>query len=346
MAALISRPPDRARRRLLAGWAAVPLGLFAGRAAATAPIGRFDRLYGANPVVTYLLAALYPERLVGWNFPPPAQAQGFIRETALNRPVVGGFFGQGRMPNEEALLAEHPDLAVVSGATSASLERSTEAMESLGLLTLTLNLDRVDDYPAAIRRLGAHLGESARSGRAAEAAEHLLGRIRALPDHGGPTIFYAEQHDGLATECRGSLHSEAIRLVHAVNPHTCGPEEAGSRFGMVRIHAETLLDHDPDWILTQSADLYRRFHQAPAFSMLSAVRGGRVLLAPQAPFRWLDRPPSFMRLPGALWLYDRLHPGHGRFDLDAELRRFFAAFFRVELTPEQLSAMRYPEEAI
>ncbi len=346
MAVLIDLCPDRARRRLLAGWVAAPLGLLAGRAAATAQTGRFDRLYGANPVVSYLISALYPERLVGWNFPPPAQAQGFIRETALSRPVVGGFFGQGRMPNEEALLAEHPDLAVVSGATSASLERSIEAMDSLGLPTLTLSLDRVDDYPAAIRRLGEHLGESERSGRAADAADRLLGLIRALPDHGGPTIFYAEQHDGLATECRGSLHSEAIRLVHAFNPHTCGPEEADSRFGMVRIHTETLLDYDPDWILTQSADLYRRFHQAPAFAMLSAVRGGRVLLAPQAPFRWLDRPPSFMRLPGALWLYDRLHPGHGRFDLDAELRRFFAAFFRVELTTEQLAGMRRAEEAI
>lgn len=332
---------DPRRRRGLAMLTALPL-----MAAGGARADNVTRVYGANPVVTWLLAVLYPERLIGWNFPPAAQAQGFIEPAALELPVVGGFFGQGRMPNAESLLAQRPQLAVVSGATSVALKRSVEAMAALNIPTLTLELERVDEYPAAIRQLGGRLGEAGRMQRAAQAAEHLLAIIRAFPDHGGPSVFYAEQHDGLATECRGSIHSEAIRLVNASNPHVCGEGEASQRFGMVRIDRETLLSYDPDWILTQSPAIYRGFFNQPAFSMLSAVQAGRVLLAPQAPFPWLDRPPSFMRLPGALWLFDRLHAGHGRFDLEAELQRFFGDFYGLRPTAAQMAAMLQPEERV
>src|SRR5690554_8220604 len=131
---------DPRRRRGLAMLTALPL-----MAAGGARADNVTRVYGANPVVTWLLAVLYPERLIGWNFPPAAQAQGFIEPAALELPVVGGFFGQGRVPNAEALLAQRPQLAVVSGATSASLARSVEAMAALNIPTLSLELERVDD---------------------------------------------------------------------------------------------------------------------------------------------------------------------------------------------------------
>lgn len=328
----------RSRRALLGGIVASPFFTAPSKTYASTPA----RVYGANPVVSYLLAALAPEQFLGWNFPPPPQSRGYFSDTVLAKPVVGGFFGQGRTPNVELLLENRPDLALVSGATSVSTSVSETQLKKLGVPVKRLILDKVSDYPSAIETLGQWLDISERVQPAADISRMLLAKFNTLPmPKPAPVIYYAEQNDGLATECPGSLHSEVQDLLQATNPVSC-PSGEHSGFGMVRISMESLLRMNPEWVLTQENQAFEALQRDPRYADLMAVKLGQVILAPQIPFRWIDRPPSFMRLLAAFWLYDRLYPAHHRFDLEVLCKQFIKAFFNVEMTQIQLELMLNP----
>jgi iron complex transport system substrate-binding protein len=331
---------DRARRAWLAGLVAAPFLPWPHTVWAQA--AKPTRVYGANPVVTYLLAALAPETLLGWNFPPPPQSRGFFSETALAKPVIGGFFGQGKSPNEELLLAARPELAIVSGAAAVGTSVSETQLNALGIPVKNLTLDKVADYPAAIELLGEWLGITARVQPAADLCRSLLAQLNSLPmPKPAPVIYYAEQDNGLATECPGSFHAEVLDLVHATNPVRC-PKNGVGGFGMVRISLETLYQMNPEWILTQDKPAARTVLTDARYAELAAVKNEQVVLAPQIPFRWIDRPPSFMRILAAFWLYDRLYPGHHRFDLSALTKTFVHTFFNVTMDDDAVHAMLNP----
>ncbi len=331
------------RRQALATLAGLPLLPWLGTAAArTAP----SRVYGANPVVTYLLAALAPDVLVGWNFPPPPQAKGFFTAAVLEKPVIGGYFGQGKTPNSEALLATRPELAIVSGATSVTINESTRALDRLGIPSRVITLDAMSDYPTAIDELGRWLDRREEFAPKAAFCRTLLDEFAALPQpHPAPSCYYAEQADGLASECPGSLHNEVPDRLNLRNIVTC-PGDAQSGFGMVRIAAETLLAGNPDWIITQDASAYRAFLREPRWQGLRAVHAHQVLLAPQQPFRWLDRPPSILRLIAIFWLYDRLYPGHHRFDLTDLTQKFFRILFHASLSTDAVERLLNPQKSL
>lgn len=336
--------PSLGRRRALTALASLPLWPWLNQAA-TADTATPTRVYGANPVVAYLIAALAPDTLVGWNFPPPKQAKGFFTPEVLAKPVVGGYFGQGKTPNSEALLATRPELAIVSGATSVNINESKQALARLGIPSRVITLDSMDDYPTAIEQLGEWLGRSKQFAPKAAFCRALLAEFSTLPQpKPAPAMYYAEQNDGLASECPGSLHNEVPERLGLRNPIRC-PGDERNGFGMVRISAETLLAANPDWILTQERAAYTAFRKEPRWQALRAVEDHQVLLAPQMPFRWLDRPPSILRLIAVFWLYDRLYPGHHRFDLTELTQRFFQELFNTTLSAEATLRLLNPQDS-
>ncbi len=301
-----------------------------------------SKVYAANPVLAYLVMAVAPDKLAGWNFPPPPQAKGIFPEASFQLPVIGGWFGQGRTPNMEVLLANQPDLIVMSGAT-VHLSRQ-QTLKDLGVPVCQLQLDVLSDYPLGFRRLGQWLGVPERGEALAQAAERVLTlqaqRRDLLAASGVPvkTVYYAESPNGLATECRGSIHSEVIPLAGGLNPHICPSDSAQqSRFGKVAINFEQLLKYDPDAIVTQERRFYDKVYRDPKWANLKAVRNQQVFFMPQTPFRWMDRPPSFMRLLASQWLMNRLYGDQMRIDMAAQVKTFYQQFFQVTLTDVQVS---------
>ena len=54
-----------------------------------------------------------PALVAGFNYPLFPEEKKFLHPAAKNLPVIGGWFGQGRTPNQEALLQIMPDVMVV-----------------------------------------------------------------------------------------------------------------------------------------------------------------------------------------------------------------------------------------
>lgn len=340
---------NRLRCVLLCGALVATSALAQAQTPQACPSAPSGPVYGSSPVNNYLLLSLAPDRMAGLNFSWSKQAAQILPKNVLDLPVLGGWFGQGKTANLEQVLRVHPTLALISGATVGA-QASTEAMRKIGMPLCPVKLDTLADYPAAFRQVGQALGIAARGDALAAAAQTSLDELAALrkrvAQHKPVRIYYAEGEDGLASECSGSIHAEVIDAIGAHNAIHCADN---SRFGMVQVSFEQIMASDPDWIVTQDGPAMRAIQTEPRWKLLRAVRDGHVLFAPQVPFRWLDRPPSFMRFIAAPWLASRVFPAEYqaafRQPIIARTQQFFALFLNHKLTPAQADAIVRPKAA-
>lgn len=74
-----------------------------------------------------------------------------------------------------------------------------------------------------------------------------------------------------------------------------------------------------------------------AFKSLRAVSQGNVLISPQAPWAWMDGPPSVNQVIGAVWAAETIYPDVYNFDLPKEVKEFYSLFYHHELTDSELN---------
>ena len=99
---------------------------------------------------------------------------------------------------------------------------------------------------------------------------------------------------------------------------------------------EQVLAWDPEVIVTIDQDFAQRVRSDPNWASVAAVRAGRVHLSPKLPFGWVDFPPSVNRLVGLPWLGKVLYPDRFPEDLRQVTRDFYARFYHVTPTDEQV----------
>jgi iron complex transport system substrate-binding protein len=294
------------------------------------------KVYCASLPETNIIYALDPSLLAGWNVPPADKDKRFLNKKALNLPVLGGWFGQGRTANFEALLKADPDLVFLSqwgvGDVSA---KSEQVLKKLGKPMVYIRVFELDDYPATFRFLGKLLGMEKRAAKLAVYAEETLDGVKksvgSIPDRNKVAVYYAEGPDGLSTECTRSWHTELINLAGGRNVHTCTLKNSNDH-NMEKVTMEQVLIYNPEVILVREPVFFSRIFVDPRWKNIKAVRNGRVYLTPKALFSWFDRPPSFMRLLGLKWLTHLLYPDRYRIDMARETKYFYRLFLDVGLS--------------
>lgn len=80
------------------------------------------RIYASSPTLLYMLYALSPQSISGINFEFNNYEKPYLKEFVLNQPVVGGFFGKGKIPNAEALLRLNPELILVNQSSKNQIK--------------------------------------------------------------------------------------------------------------------------------------------------------------------------------------------------------------------------------
>lgn len=299
---------------------------------------RITRVYASSPPATYLLYALDPALIVGLNSPLNASEKRFLKPAVRSLPVIGSSVGQGKNLNTELLLKARPDIVLVWAWQQPQINaRFEQIFRQLKIPVVQLRIDSLHDYPAAFSFLGSLLQREKRADRLrAYAAETLRSVDRSVagirPDQ-RPSVYYAEGHDGLATEREGSFHAELIGLAGGRNVHRGDPLD---HYGMEKISLEQVMLNNPQIMLVQDDPFLGTVGRDPRWKSIRAVRDGRIYRIPRTPFNWFDRPPSFMRLLGLRWLTNRLHPELFRFDAAVETRRFYRLFLGIELKNQDL----------
>jgi iron complex transport system substrate-binding protein len=292
------------------------------------------KVYGTSPPATYMIYAIDPGLMAGLNFPLNQSGKQYLDPRVLQLPVIGGWFGQGRVPNLETLLQVRPDIVLVWmwQQLSAVNEKMEQTIKPLGIPIVYIIIDTPADYPKAFDFLGELFNRKARSRvlrRYAKTALAAADRMRAaIPDEERVTVYYAEDVHGLSTECHTSMHAQLIPLSGGKNVHRCVQR---NRVGRQRISMETVLGYDPQVIISHETLFLKQIAHGPKWKNIRAVREGRVYKIPRTPFNWFDRPPSFMRLLGIHWMMHNLYPQTYPIDMVAETRHFYRLFLNVDL---------------
>lgn len=312
-------------------------GVIAARFGALPKADQVRRVFAAGPPAAALLCALAPERMMGWPYDLDAAALELLPAAAAQLPVLGRLAGRGSTVSMEALLDWQPDLILDAGTVNPNHVSAAERVWKRTRLPYVLVDGTLADHPAQLREVGRLLGVAARGEQLARQAQTLLDlgdAVRAeVPQEQRPRVYYGRGAQGMETGLQGSINMEVIAFAGGRNV-----ADAAGRGGITRVSMEQILLWQPEVIVTQDAEFARQVYQDRRWRSIPAVRDGRVHVAPNRPFGWLDGPPGINRLIGVPWLVSKLYPERLAPDAVQTLARaFHRHFWQREWAPDVLA---------
>ena len=189
--------------------------------------------------------------------------------------------------NLEVVLRVKPDLILDFGSVAGTyVSLANRVQEQTGIPYLLID-GRFANTAAALRLAGELLGVPERAERLATFAG-IDEVLASIPSDARPRAYLARGPDGLETGLRGSINTEIVERVGAINVADAGPD----RQGIAQVQLEQVLAWNPDTIVTWDDRFYRSVKADPAWAGVAAVQQGRVSLSPGLPFGWIDRPPT------------------------------------------------------
>ncbi|MFB9224755.1 ABC transporter substrate-binding protein [Paracoccus cavernae] len=296
-----------------------------------------SRIYAAGPPADVLLYTLKPEAMLGWVRAIPPNGRDLVLPATRDLPALGRLTGKGDTLNLEGLLAAQPQMILDYGNISPTyLDLSQRVTEQTGLPYLLLD-GSFAKTPQTLRILGAALGVAERGETLGAQAEKIIADAEAMtaalgPDQ-RPKVYLARGPKGLESAAKGSIHSEIIERAGGINV------AEGDSKSLLTVSPEQLHAWAPEIIITLDADFARNADLMPELAGIPAIENGRVYLAPQAPFGFIDAPPSVNRLLGLRWLSAKFHPDLAGEGLEADLRDFYRLFYQIELSDDQVKVL-------
>jgi iron complex transport system substrate-binding protein len=297
------------------------------------------RVFAAGPPASVLLYTVAPEKMIGWGRAPREAEKPFLMPGVRDLPELGRLTGRGDTLNLERLIAEKPDLIVDFGTVSDTYRSLADRVQEQTGIPYLLIDGRFENTVTALRLLAGILGAPERGETLAKAAEQIFTDLDEalirIPAGKRPRVYLARDPEGLETGSRGSINTEIIERAGGVNVVE-GLREKG---GIVSVSGEQLIAWAPDTIITLDRGFRQSVKDSPVWRPVPAVAGGRIFLAPNLPFGFVDSPPSVNRLIGLTWLRHTLYPGGDPAKLRDEVRAFYKLFYQVELADPDLDRL-------
>jgi len=219
------------------------------------------RIVSLLPSFTEILFAIGAgDRVVGrtqWCDYPPA---------ALAVPSVG----DGMPPNIEAVAARKPDLVVLykSGPNVSAAQQ----LERIGIRTVLLDMNRLEDLGPATRTLGRMTGLEQRADSLARVMDSLASTNLHAPPPSATVAFVVWDNPPIIIG-RGSYLAQLATLAGARNVFDDVAQPSS------QVSLETIAARDPQWIavLSDSAEI-PAFAKRPEWRAVRAVRENHFLL--------------------------------------------------------------------
>ncbi|MBB1075870.1 ABC transporter substrate-binding protein [Rhodoferax sp. 4810] len=295
-----------------------------------------ERVFPAAPPVVPLLYALNPNKLMAIHFAFRPDDFNYLVPSMRDAMIIGRYTGEGPPPRLDQIMQAKPQLTIGWELPFIDRQRVLDTFQWLQTPGLLLHLDSLTDYPAALELVGNAIGETARAQQLSRYIRDAITRVERavadIPAAERQRVYFAEGTNGLMTECADSFHAEVIQLAGGVNVMDC---KTKMMCGHQPVKLADIQALDPDVILTDQPDFAQHVKTDAAWQQLRAVRNNRVLLAPNTPFNWLGRPPSFMRAIAMQWLAHELYPTHFNWNAQREIPAFYALFLGIK--PEQVN---------
>ena len=240
--------------------------------------------------------------MVGWIRQPSPAEKEFLTAPARDLPEIGRLTGRGDTVNLERLVAAKPDLVLDFGSvtdTYVSLADRVQEQTGIPYVLIDGTLRRHAGVAAARRPTSSAVSARRRArGLCREDLRLVDGVLARVPADKRPRVYLARGPDGLETGRRGSINTEIIERVGAINV----AEGLGGRGNIANASLEQVIAWQPDTIVTLDRRFFAGREAKPGWDQVRAVAENRVYLAPSLPCGWIDAPPSLNRLIGLRWL--------------------------------------------
>lgn len=306
---------------------------------------RINKAFSTNPMGMIMIYSLDPGKLAGWNYVLSPEAKKMILPEYQNLPVLGGWYANYTC-NTEELLKLHPDVIVGSnGMNDAAV--ADRIQQQLGIPVVIIDteltkLDRAYEFMGDLLGNKSHAAELAAYCR--QTLQEVTEKAKEIPPEKRVRVYYAEGQKGLETDPKGSQHTQVLDFVGGLNIAEV-PMKGGA--GLSSVSLEQVLAWNPDVILTASMSamggteggIYKNITTDPNWQSISAVKNHRVYEIPDRPFNWFDRPPSVNRIIGVRWLANLLYPEIFKFDLESDVKDFYARFYHYNLSDQEVKAL-------
>ncbi len=306
---------------------------------------KIERVFAAGPPAAAVLAVLAPEKMVGWPTRLRDGTRPYLPASVRELPELGRLTGRGDTANLEVVLKAKPDVVVDFGTVAPTYISLADRVQAQTNIPVALIDGRFETLPASIRLLGKILGVEARAEEIAKYVEETFALVdqvlAAVPPAERPRVYLARTASGLETGLLGSINSEIIERAGGRNV----AERAGGRTGLAQVSLEQVLTWNPDWIVTLDRNFAATARSDPTWSPVAALRKNQLLVAPDAPFGWIDGPPSINRVIGLRWLAARFYPDKAKLDVRADIERHYRLFYAVELDDALYAALMAGRDA-
>jgi iron complex transport system substrate-binding protein len=299
---------------------------------------RIERIYAAGPPASILVFAVAPDKLIGWTSAWREAERPFIAQRYADLPVLGRLTGRGNTANVEVVMGVKPDVIIDYGTinpTYSSLADRVQQQTGIPYLLIDGDFDRMAEAILQVGRVANEENRATALARyAQDTAAQINRRVAKISAERRPRVYYGRGPQGLSTGLAGSINMESIEQLGAVNVAA----ELG-KGGLVQVSVEQVLRWNPDVVVTIDPNFYALAHKHPVWSTLPAVKAGRIHLAPNVPFGWIDFPPSINRLIGLRWLARILYPQAFPEDLRPIVRDFYTRCYHQAPSEAQLDQL-------
>lgn len=312
----------------------------AGRTVTVPKPDKMNKVFYPSPLAQAAVYAIAPEKMVGTvSEIKPADKKYWPK---LGDVPALGTFQAGQAPNYEAIIKAGTQVYISMGPTKINEASKTDAdalEKQLGMPVVVLS-GLYTDAPSTYRKLGVLFGQKERAEKLAAYCERVIkdtqAKVATIPEDKRVKIYYAENANGLATEPETSSHAAVIKYAGGAN---VAKVEMKPGSGMSPVSLEQVIAWNPDVIVTTSgpSGAAKEITTNKDWASINAVKNKRVLVAPTAPFSWIDRPPSVQQFLGTQWLANKLYPETFPMDMKAVTKEFYQLFFQADLSDAELT---------
>lgn len=301
-----------------------------------------DRIFGTGTVATIALYTMNPEKIVGLNSELTELEEKYLVDTYKNLPVLGSYKGADSGNDEEVLAADPQVIISMGNIDERWVTEADEAQEKLGVPYLMVDGD-LENLAESYRFLGQVFGEEERAEELAKYCEDMIEEVKAIanniPEEEKVSVYYGASQGALTTNVTGSIHTQAIDLIGAIN---AADVEVEKMSGKVEVSMEQVLNWNPDMIIATKGigneeGAYEEILNGDTWSTIKAVEEGHVYAIPNAPFNWFDRPPTVNRIIGVKWLGNLVYPDKYNYDMNEITKEFYELFYHRSLTDEEVA---------
>ncbi len=303
-----------------------------------------NKIYSSSPLGTLIIYSLNERKLGGLNWTLSEEEKRFTSKYYQGLPVLGGKFGKRDNTNYEMILKEGCELVISIGdIDELTISNADRMEEKLGIPVLLLSLS-LEKTAETYKKLGEIFNEEEKATVLAEYVQDLLDRTKMvtkrIPDEKKIRLYYADGVDGLQTDPAGSLSSEVISYVGAIN---VAKADELKGYGRATVNIEQVIKWNPEVVLIcgdkgcgPGMDFYSEIFKSSPWQKIDALKNKKVYRVPNTPYNFVNRPPSINRFLGIIWLSNLLYPEYFDFDVKTEVKKFYKLFYHRELTYNEI----------